>query len=216
MECKECHKIKKIHAYGLCGACCQKRYRRLNPDKVRANSKRSYEKHKIRRRSESRGKESISMLYSSFRSTNKKRGYAVAITLEDLKSLFKTMGEWYLANCAYCKCAIVVGFNVTLDHMVPNGDTTLSNIIPACRHCNTSKGRFSVKDFKARLLNETELLKEIQLKNAKELKSWLVSEVWKGTFNDLISLLFHSGTSVPHPKGISSSKATETTTIAAA
>lgn len=38
----------------------------------------------------------------------------------------------------------------TVDHIVPivsNGTTTLDNLVPACKHCNCTKGSKSLLEF---------------------------------------------------------------------
>ncbi len=61
-----------------------------------------------------------------------------------------TITEWreivasYLSNCVYCG---VYCENPTQDHIVPlskGGTHTADNVVPACKHCNPSKGNKSL------------------------------------------------------------------------
>lgn len=47
--------------------------------------------------------------------------------------------EYFYNSCAYCGESA----NLTQDHIVPlskGGENTVSNVVPACKHCNYSKG----------------------------------------------------------------------------
>lgn len=53
----------------------------------------------------------------------------------------------YHLSCAYCGC----GGDLTMDHVVPlirGGRHSVGNIIPACRSCNSSKGRKFIIEWK--------------------------------------------------------------------
>ena len=56
-----------------------------------------------------------------------------------------TVAQWHEACAAFnCTCAYCgAKADLTMDHVVPvsqGGETTVGNIIPACRSCNSSKG----------------------------------------------------------------------------
>jgi len=62
-----------------------------------------------------------------------------------------TWNEWYDklqaydGFCHYCGEWIGIGY-LTVDHVVPlsnGGSNTIDNIVPACSHCNFSKGSSS-------------------------------------------------------------------------
>jgi 5-methylcytosine-specific restriction endonuclease McrA len=64
------------------------------------------------------------------------RGSYGDLTIEQwLKMLDDSQG-----HCRYCKQYIGVEY-LTMDHVIPDGPTTESNIVVACRSCNSSKGR---------------------------------------------------------------------------
>lgn len=78
---------------------------------------------------------------------------------EEIKAVVwkKTRGK-----CWYCGIDLVFqtvipcmgvprGKNIfTIDHVVPNRDNDLDNLVPACNSCNTSKGTKSLEEFRLR------------------------------------------------------------------
>jgi 5-methylcytosine-specific restriction endonuclease McrA len=53
-------------------------------------------------------------------------------------------------RCVYCRAGIEDDIQFTLDHIVPQelgGDNSAQNLTTACKHCNTSKGSKSQRQF---------------------------------------------------------------------
>jgi len=69
------------------------------------------------------------------------RARQVGATINDLSSVeWQWLLDRYGRQCAYCGSH---GEGLTPDHVIPlsrGGDNTLSNIVPACGHCNLKKG----------------------------------------------------------------------------
>jgi len=56
-----------------------------------------------------------------------------------------------LSNCYYCGCDDSELNPLTLDHVVPRskgGSNKMSNKVPSCRSCNSSKGNKSLEEFR--------------------------------------------------------------------
>lgn len=202
MACKDCGKDKKIHAHGLCSACLMKDYRRRHPDRVRATSKRTYEKHKQRRQDESRNRDQLSILHRAFVNSCRKRGRITQIKRTDMASIFNAVSGNYFASCAYCGTLVVAGTNATIDHIAADGGEELSNLTAACKSCNSSKQDATAEAFKARLAADDVLRSHILRQNDKLLKAWLVSAMWPGSFDELVGVLFALGTEVAVPLGL--------------
>jgi 5-methylcytosine-specific restriction endonuclease McrA len=70
-----------------------------------------------------------------------RRADAAGVAVNDLSAAeWRWLCEVYDHRCAYCGAQ---GVDLTLDHVVPlaqGGRNTLSNVVPACRDCNTDKG----------------------------------------------------------------------------
>jgi len=64
------------------------------------------------------------------------------ISVSDWNELMNLYGY----RCAYCNREL----SLTMDHVVPlrhNGQHTLDNIVPSCKHCNSSKGTKSLLQY---------------------------------------------------------------------
>ena len=73
-------------------------------------------------------------------------GYVI-ITQKDINDLIDKFDN----KCFYCKCDVVRGINLHLDHKVPlcrNGQHSLDNLVPSCKTCNLQKGRKTDIEFK--------------------------------------------------------------------
>lgn len=157
----------------------QRRYRAANPDKVRAHSAASYQKHRAQRLVDR-------SLYvethkDSIRATNrqayllanpeKRRAYQldwqrqnrpkVATYRSKRRAVHRsapvndfTTGEWLILKDEFAGCCAYCGNEAPLEqeHMQPlsrGGSNTYTNIVPACRVCNARKGTTSVEHFMA-------------------------------------------------------------------
>lgn len=85
--------------------------------------------------------------HSDFVGGMKRRGETdVEYTHQDWKETLM----FFRGTCAYCGCTPKKGQILTKDHLTPvknGGKTIQSNIIPACRSCNCSKGADDFKDW---------------------------------------------------------------------
>jgi 5-methylcytosine-specific restriction endonuclease McrA len=58
--------------------------------------------------------------------------------------------EQYDGRCAYCGCNLD---RPTIDHVVPlsrGGEHCRDNVVPACGHCNSSKGAKTLTEWRAK------------------------------------------------------------------
>lgn len=81
-------------------------------------------------------------LYSANRRTAKANAPFNDLTIEDWNESLK----YFNSECAYCGC----DENVEQDHVIPiskNGGHTKSNVVPACRSCNSSKRQRFIEDW---------------------------------------------------------------------
>lgn len=65
--------------------------------------------------------------------------------------------------CVWCEAGIEDGLELSLDHLVPvarGGDNKTSNLLTACRTCNSRRGNKSVPAFAAYLVAEDRLSTE--------------------------------------------------------
>lgn len=203
-ECIGCKAEKPIHANALCAACLQRKYRQDHPERVKATSRRTYERHAQRRRAEARGgkyKDAVVVAYRAFVNNAKRRGMeSAAFTLEHARGLFTKAGTHYLAFCRYCQCQVVAGQNSSFDHIRASESATPENIAVACVFCNSSKQDGCEHDFAVRLASDALLLADIRRKNDARLKAWLAAELWPGDFDELVSMLFEPETAVVTPR----------------
>lgn len=78
--------------------------------------------------------------HTSFVCGMKRRGEA---TVSYTHQQWKETVIFFGGECAYCGRTTKKGERLTRDHLVPvsqGGVTTEDNIVPACTHCNSSKG----------------------------------------------------------------------------
>lgn len=120
--CTFCGELKPIDQFSKNGA-----------SGYRTDCKKCYN---IRRRENATKKK-----HTSFVCGMKRRGETdVSYTHQQWKETVIFFG----GECAYCGCTTKKGMRLTRDHLVPvseGGATTQDNIVPACAHCNSSKGK---------------------------------------------------------------------------
>ena len=125
-RCSFCGEWKPLSAFAKNGV------DRAGIVKYRDDCKQCYN---IRRRENATSKR-----HSDFVGSMKRRGETdVSYTHQDWKDTVIFFG----GECAYCGRTMKKGERLTRDHLVPvrdGGTTTLDNIVPACKHCNSSKG----------------------------------------------------------------------------
>lgn len=147
--CLKCRESVGVGRRGkaLCKSCVGKETERLkkwkkeNPEKVKAGSKSYYARNSTKERSRMRewellNKEKMAIV----RKINKykykhRRNVAGKFTLSEWKSLVVDFGNM----CLWCK---EIGIELTVDHIVPlirGGTNYISNIQPLCRVCNSKK-----------------------------------------------------------------------------
>ena len=88
-------------------------------------------------RSENRAKKG----HTDFVGSMKRRGES---NLNYTHQEWKETVIFFGGECAYCGRTMKKGERLTRDHLVPvaeGGATTQSNVVPACRSCNSSKGK---------------------------------------------------------------------------
>lgn len=89
------------------------------------------------RRKENKAKKS----HSDFLGSMKRRGES---DLSYTHQQWKETVIFFGGECAYCGRTMKKGERLTRDHLVPvaeGGETTQSNVVPACASCNSSKGK---------------------------------------------------------------------------
>lgn len=89
------------------------------------------------RRKENKAKKS----HSDFIGSMKRRGES---DLSYSHQQWKETVIFFGGECAYCGRTMKKGERLTRDHLVPvaeGGETTQSNVVPACGSCNSSKGK---------------------------------------------------------------------------
>ena len=95
------------------------------------------------RRKENRRKKT----HSDFIGNQRRRGEASpSLSHQEWKECVIFFG----GQCAYCGCTPRKGKSLTRDHLMAvsaGGQTTQSNIVPACESCNSSKGATDFKDW---------------------------------------------------------------------
>lgn len=110
----------------------KKRYHERNAEKIRARATRWYYENKAR------------ALANVLANSARKRGATIA----DLTaSQWAEIKERYNLSCAYCGERVAV---LTQDHVLAirrGGQHTASNIVPACRSCNSKKSNKLVSEF---------------------------------------------------------------------
>lgn len=81
-------------------------------------------------------------------------------SLSKLSRILNTYGN----NCWYCGIDLVTWTvkgrqpnSFTIDHLIPisrNGTNEISNLVPACSHCNTSKGSRTLEEYRQSLTDK--------------------------------------------------------------
>lgn len=126
-KCKFCGQVKPIDEFGRSG------YDATGAITYRHDCKVCYN---VRRR-ENRAKKG----HSDFIGGMKRRGESnLSYTHQEWKETVIFFG----GECAYCGRTMKKGERLTRDHLVPvadGGATTQSNVVPACKSCNSSKGK---------------------------------------------------------------------------
>ena len=123
MRCKNCDN-ELIYCRGFCRSCYSKEYRKNNLEKLRLGEIEYREKNKDR----------IEDYNKNWRIKNT---FYDLIT-EDINKIFQRD-----MSCVYCNSIK----SLSLDHIIPvskGGDTTLNNMVLACRSCNSSKSNKDV------------------------------------------------------------------------
>lgn len=121
-------------------------WRKANPDKVKAHRKREYQTHgaAIDAKKLLWGKTNPDKLRAI---QTKRRARLCAAPLNDFTAeQWTELKQKHNNRCAYC----LQSAKLTQDHIQPlskGGAHTLSNILPACQSCNSSKGTKPVSDF---------------------------------------------------------------------
>lgn len=125
--CRFCGQTKAIDEFGKCGRDANGNQQYRHDCKVCYN---------VRRRENTAKKG-----HSDFIGSMKRRGES---ELNYTHQEWKETCIFFGGECAYCGRTMKKGERLTRDHLVPvadGGTTTQSNVIPACRSCNSSKGK---------------------------------------------------------------------------
>jgi hypothetical protein len=159
------------------------RYRAKHAEQEKARWKEYRDSHVEERRINSQrwhaaNKDRAHALNRSWRAEHPDRVAAAAIRR---RSRFKEVinnlkdSEWesikflYQYRCAYCGKRLGQRCNVTMDHLDPiirGGPHTASNVVPACKACNSRKGTRSARSFQPLLFTDslgTLMMRECQL-----------------------------------------------------
>lgn len=122
-----------------------KAWQRKNPEKVRANARSRAKAWRLKNLEKARAKDKASRLknHDKKRADNqKRRAQQRQAAINDF-----TAAQWqemlvaYRHHCVYCGRKMQ---RLTQDHLTPlakGGNHTKSNIVPACRSCNSKKGK---------------------------------------------------------------------------
>ena len=150
------------------------RRRREQPEKVRADKKASYGRHRIRIRAKvsakyranldenrAKGRERYERERDRYIGTQIRiRSQRVAAPGSHTTEEWHALLERHNYTCAYCP-AKLTRRTATRDHIVAlknGGSNYISNIAPACSQCNNWKRCMSAEEFQAKLLAIKELL----------------------------------------------------------
>lgn len=130
------YRSQKLGLFGWCKSCTNQKARdarRANPQHFRAQDKKRAEKKRQYRRNNPNKIKALKQ-----RRNARRNGLPANFTDQQWQSA----KEWFGNNCAYCGCAAVL----CMDHVIPlsnknssNPGTVATNIVPACRSCNSSK-----------------------------------------------------------------------------
>jgi len=125
-------------------------WRKANPEKVKAQRQREYRKHKVKMdaaktqwRRDNPEKAKIARKTAYGRRRAREKGAPVN---DFTAAQWLQVKQWYQQRCAYCSQPKPL----TQDHIQPlsrGGSHTISNIVPACKSCNSSKGNRPAHDF---------------------------------------------------------------------
>lgn len=113
-----------------------KRWREANPERAKENSRKVWDRLRLTSGWESRA-------------ASRARSHAapvVSFTRKEWDSLLSDFG----GRCAYCDRMVP---NLTIDHMLPlrrGGEHSITNIVPACRSCNSRKGKLTPLEYLAK------------------------------------------------------------------
>lgn len=145
------------------------RWAKANPDRAKAIKRRSYEAHRLqtnaKQREENKSPERKAFMRDyapRHRAANpeKYRSYSQNRRAAQLGAAgTHTDAEWLalvsaIGGCAYC---LTDGVRLTRDHDIPlvrGGSNDISNIVPACGPCNSSKGTLTGDEFRTRRRGE--------------------------------------------------------------
>lgn len=114
-------------------------YREANPDKIKAG----------RRRWKKANPEKVRLINRRAEAKRRaiKRNNGGSFTAEE----FTARCEQYNWQCVYCGCKLDIS-TVEVDHVIPishGGNNYISNIVPACKSCNSAKKDKIGKEFEA-------------------------------------------------------------------
>lgn len=142
-------------------------WRNANPDKAKASQRNWIEQNRGKIRSNARR--------SNYKRRTRKKGLPHSLTeLDWLRAL-----DYFEHCCAYCLDPPQVGQTLHADHFIPLASrkcpgTVPENIVPACRHCNSSKGRKHPKRWLTERFSPFYAL--IALRRIRDYFEWLKSQ----------------------------------------
>ena len=112
----------------------QKEWRSKNPKKEKAKRDKYYTKPESKELAKMRA--------------NKRRLFKLGLNTSHTMEEWEAKKQEFNYQCAYCGRRSI---ELTKDHIVPltkGGTDSIDNIVPACEHCNKSKGTKDVSHFK--------------------------------------------------------------------
>lgn len=150
---------------------CNREYKFKNKDRVKENNRRYYLENKDKyptpeeRRTQyqenlEKSREINRERYKKYRDRiltccHKRRANQKGAEINDLKAKeWKTILDVYDNKCFYCGDSEL---KLSQDHVIPlskGGNHTALNIVPACVHCNSSKGAQSLDEFITKRINK--------------------------------------------------------------
>lgn len=136
-------------------------YREANPEKIRERKRRDVRENRERvRATQRRWRAANAEKMREFRRqwaqahpekarqyANERRARKARAKGAHSEAEFAALVEWCEGRCAYCGQVVA---SPTRDHLVPlsrGGTDSLSNLVPACKPCNSRKGTKTVEEF---------------------------------------------------------------------
>jgi 5-methylcytosine-specific restriction endonuclease McrA len=154
--CKECGPIEKHEREAKEATARRVTYYKTHPEQEKKRQARSCKTHS-EKRAEAQARYGRSHPMVSRLKDAKRRSLKYANTPI---SEMLTSTEWlailaeYDGHCAYCDKEA----KLTLDHVIPlskGGTHSKENVVPACAHCNSSKGNKTLEEWNAKRLTQT-------------------------------------------------------------